>query len=577
LGAVVRDSSPYAFGTNFPVYWGRRFSRDEETRAQIADAVTFARWPGGTPANEYVWDLNWTAHPYFDKWSGQFGSEYIQTADEFILTMNGTKNPEPLIQMNAAMALVEGVPAAVEHSLSLLRYFEAAGIKVKYVAFGNENYGPWEPPYGDVEVNGETYGKAFAEWVQAMREEFPDIYYGVVGLWNSQDGIAQHRPPPRPCGAGKICASLQSGVIQNWMEDMLSKTDAIKLADWIVLHEYFHKGGDVLSTEELLANVDDLSKYKAGVQAFIDAAAPGTHMPPLALTEFSIAQAGSGNTNSTAQLSSALFLASVIGETLTNAPVGGLNEFAWHAKWKFTGDKSGSYGMVTFGSPDVDDNVLLPKYFAMNLFRRVTGSKVLDISSSVADMKIYASQFSTGEFGLVFVNAGQQAYDIELPLEKWARAEGWVLEGNTSGALLDAYAVTVNGVGNGLPVGGPWPLNAIAPYVLTNDGDQDCSLAVPASSLVAVVVWPDAPLVPTPAPPTTTPAPAPVGPLCQDGSQDVAFAACGYNCDDECNCGHCNTKPGCMSEDQCMGNCNGGNNAKWCGGASMTPVGEVIA
>lgn len=54
---------------------------------------------------------------------------------------------------------------------------------------------------------------------------------------------------------------------------------------------------------------------------------------------------------------------------------------------------------------------------------------------------------------------------------------------------------------------------------------------------------------------------------CSDGS--FVGAGCGYNCDDDCNCGHCNTAPGCLSEDQCLGNCNSGGNAKWC--PSSTP------
>lgn len=85
---------------------------------------------------------------------------------------------------------------------------------------------------------------------------------------------------------------------------------------------------------------------------------------------------------------------------------------------------------------------------------------------------------------------------------------------------------------------------------------------------------PPAPTPPAPTPPAPTPpapSPSPGGQCHQlDGSFDGA--ACGYNCDDDCNCGHCNSMPGCMSEDQCMGNCNSGNNAKWCpGGVTPTP------
>jgi len=59
---------------------------------------------------------------------------------------------------------------------------------------------------------------------------------------------------------------------------------------------------------------------------------------------------------------------------------------------------------------------------------------------------------------------------------------------------------------------------------------------------------------------------------CHQSDGGFDGVACGYNCDDDCNCGHCNSSPGCLSEDTCMGNCNSGNNAKWCPGTSPTPA-----
>ena len=188
---VLRNATPYALGTNVPVYWGRKFSRDADQRAQLAAGPQFLRWPGGTPANEYVWSSKcvgtadttpcWKEHPYFLKFQGQYGSAYLQTPDEFITTCKAV-NCIPLVQANAAIALVESVANATAMALDLLRYLKQGGLDVRHVAFGNENYGPWEVPYGDVPVDGELYGNAFTEWVEGMRREFPDVAYGVVGL-----------------------------------------------------------------------------------------------------------------------------------------------------------------------------------------------------------------------------------------------------------------------------------------------------------------------------------------------------------------------------------------------------------
>ena len=62
LGDVSRPATPYAFGTNIPVYWGRKYSRDPVVREQLAAVASVLRWPGGSAANQYIWDGNWSAH-----------------------------------------------------------------------------------------------------------------------------------------------------------------------------------------------------------------------------------------------------------------------------------------------------------------------------------------------------------------------------------------------------------------------------------------------------------------------------------------------------------------------------------
>lgn len=501
-----------------PVYWGRRFSRDPTTRKQISSALSFLRWPGGSSANEYIWDLNWDAHPYFKKFEGQFGSSYIQTADEFALTCAAT-GAEPLVQMNAALALVEGVPAALDLSLGLLRHFTAAGLSVRYVSFGNENYGPWEVPYGDVAVDGAVYGAAFSQWVDGMRSEFPDVYYGVVGLWTPNDGGASSEPPALerpPLEAPPV------GVIADWMEDMLSKTDAVAKADWLVLHDYFYKNSKPKSDAALLAASSDLARMPAGVAYFIRKAAPQTRMPPLALTEFDIATTMSAAGNTTARLLDALFMATLIGEAQTNAPVAALNVFSWHAKWYERGSVSGSYGMNTFGSPSwapgVPGGVLLPKYFAFYLAKLVTGGSVLQAVSSRASLKAYATRFESADaaappvVGLLLVNhdlaptrlsiegdtSSDQARRGAAPA---GTLNGWVLSGNLSSisdasggsSLYDAPAVLLNGVGSGQSLGGPWPLDdsTITPYsaALAPSGSPTL-IDVPPASVVALLIYP---------------------------------------------------------------------------------------
>jgi len=540
--------------------------------AYLAAAASFVRWPGGSPVNQYIWDGNWTAHPYFAKWQGQYGSDYIQTADELILTCQAT-GAEPLVQMNAAVALVEGVPSALDLSLRLLRKFAAAGLTVRYVSFGNEDYGPWETPYGDYPVDGALYGSAFAEWVDGMRAEFPDVYYGVVGLWTPNDGDALRatsKAPEEACAPGRLCAAGERlGVIQNWMGDMLTKTQAVQKADWLVLHDYFYKQATPVSTAALLANAADLHNMAPGVAGFISKFAPATKMPTLALTEFSIAATYSAGGNATARMGGALFLATIIGETLAAAPVAALTEFGWHARWFEKNGRSGSYGSYTFGSPswakDTPANTLLPKWYAMALFKKVTGRLVLPATTSpttspstspttspttssttsagpshgppktapspALGVKAYASEFANGEVGLLLLNSAPHPTRVTidgLPMGGRALAfrggatlNGWVLEPNATSLTpdqgdtsspLDAPAVTLNGVGNGGRVGGPWPVSSVAPYSLTVAAGAAPTIDVPAASLVAAIIYGARPSFPSPPPSPPFPPPAPPPP-----------------------------------------------------------------
>ena len=505
---VLRNSTPYALGTNVPVYWGRRFSRDADQRAQLAAGPQFLRWPGGTPANEYVWSSKcvgtadttpcWKEHPYFLKFQGQYGSAYLQTPDEFITTCKAV-SCIPLVQANAAIALVESVANATAMALDLLRYLKQGGLDVRHVAFGNENYGPWEVPYGDVPVDGELYGNAFTEWVEGMRREFPDVAYGVVGLWTPGDGAATtaHAAAERCARAGRTAAAaaactralgLGYGVIENWMPDLLSKTDAVRKADFLILHDYFDKATDepAPSAATLIErDLDQLHAMRQGVADFIsNSTAPTTPMPPLVLTEFQVAAAYASAGNATETLASAVFLASVIGETLAAAPVNALTEFAWHAKWFSKGNRSGGYGSYAFGHPDpsVPEGTLAPKYYASWLWRKALGGTVLAASSSTATLKVYATRFAGGEHGLVLINTDEAAAASVTLAGVKGRVNGWVLSAAGGGTMM-APVVAVNGVDNGLSWGAPWP--PPAPYAAASDAAID----VPPASVTAVIVY----------------------------------------------------------------------------------------
>jgi len=418
---------------------------------------------------------------------------------------------------------------------------------------------------GDYPVNGEIYGTAFSQWVDGMRAEFPDVQYGAVGLWTPNDGLqTQHAPPDGAAGLGV-------GVIANWMEDMLSKTDAVRKADWLAIHDYFDKEATVLSSTQLLNRTSQLHRMPDGVADFIRRASPTTPMRPLALTEFNIATTYSASSNATARLVDALFLGTIIAQTLNLAPVAALTEFGWHARWNehaATGQmppRSGSYGMVTFGAPswapDVPSGTPLPKFYAQLLAKLVTGATILTSSLTVADhstdrskdtvgssIEVLATEFNTGEVGLFLVNTALQPLRLSVQglsgtgsrAARYASgviANAWVLEANATtvvpalGArsLLDAPAVLINGVGNGQLLGGPWPIGnrTIPPYtVATASAGEPLLVDLPAASIVALVLHGARPPAPSPPPLPPFPPPSPPPPCYTGKYQDCLESHC---------------------------------------------------
>ena len=137
---------------------------------------------------------------------------------------------------------------------------------------------------------------------------------------------------------------------------------------------------------------------------------------------------------------------------------------------------------------------------------------MLNATSNGASLKAYASEFGTGEVGVVLVNtATAAAARVTLRLDELraagglraaprAKLNGWMLSAvdgadGATASPLDAPIVAVNGQGNGLPWGGPWPLSAVKPYTRSGAADAPLSLDgltvdVPAASVTAMIVHP---------------------------------------------------------------------------------------
>ena len=243
-------------------------------------------------------------------------SKYDMAA--FVATINAT-GAVSLVELNAALSLVNGSDVGAAYFVAWHEAFLALGINVTYYAFGNENYGGWEPPYGDYPVDGTLYGEAFAVASAALKAKYPHVQLGCVvydddkgtddgarralalrhGGADSDVDAEEVEEAGAAAGDGDAAreaalrdhAPTLGAIISDWTADVFA-TDARGAADFLVLHNYFTSGSDTPSDAELLAEVDVLDALAADMQAAWDAAAgddgdDAATMPPLTLSELS--------------------------------------------------------------------------------------------------------------------------------------------------------------------------------------------------------------------------------------------------------------------------------------------------
>ena len=118
-------------------------------------------------------------------------------------------NCVPILQASATVSMLYGPEAASDLTSKVLRDFEARGIPVSYIEFGNELYGLWAPPatqtFNAVEYTGATYGTNFTAFRRLLRRAHPTmaLSFGVLmsegagmGLqWNDDVGTRVARQP----------------------------------------------------------------------------------------------------------------------------------------------------------------------------------------------------------------------------------------------------------------------------------------------------------------------------------------------------------------------------------------------
>ena len=341
---------------------------------------------------------------------------------------------------------------------------------------GNENYGNWEWGYridpaankdGQPEfLTGALYGQHFKVFVDSMQKAAAaigkKIYIGAV---------TAEAPAPEP---------WQTATRKTWNAGMMPAVNA--KADFYVAHNYFtpyntNANADVILTAALTEPSKMLNYITQTLQA------NGSSIKPIVMDEWNI----TSNT-SKQQVSnvSGVFASLVMGEVIKN-------KYGMAARWDLMNgwNNGDDHGLFSAGDePGVGKWSPRPSFYYMYFMQKMLGDRLVatEVTGNSLVIKAYGSTFSSGQAGVILVNASALAQVTEIKIKnfnKGSRFYWYSLEGSNDNGEF-SRKVMVNSTGPAGVAGGPADYAILKAYsASTNTGIR---VNIPALGAVFVVI-----------------------------------------------------------------------------------------
>jgi hypothetical protein len=478
--SVVSKVSHYVFGHNAAA-WGGKLDQNAQAVKDISNLnPQIIRWPGGSMSDSYMWkatskttcpkDLPPT-YDYQDLHYGSNNSSWTMSVDNYYSLLAKT-NSTGVITVNYGYARYGTGPdparTAAKYAADWVRYDNG---RTKYWEIGNECFGSWESGYkidkslnkdGQPEIiTGDLYGKHCKIFIEEMRkaakEVGNDIKIGVVAMDSYVTWDVTQR---------------------DWNKGMMPHIADV--ADFIVVHSYYtpyDQNSNVATILNSAANTKNLMTYiNDGLKTY------AKHAPlPIALTEWNIFATGSAQGVS---YINGIHASLVLGELIKNS-------FGQGNRWDFVNGWSNgdNHGLLADGEPGINRYIPRAPFFYMYYFQKYFGDKALQ--STVAgstDVVSYASEFYSGQSGIVLVNKGTTEKVVTIALNNFKRGDRYyyyVLTGGTDNGDF-SRKVYVNGKSTALAGGGPSDYATLKPYGTAISGD--IKLTLPKYSTVYLLV-----------------------------------------------------------------------------------------
>lgn len=447
------------------------------------------RFPGGSLSDVFFWNalpgqppadapsilsdangVNSTAN----YWYGKNTDSWTCSVDNYynMLQMTGNKG---MITVNYAYArystAADPVASAAHLAADWVRYDNG---RTRYWEIGNEDNGTWEASYrintntnhdGQPPIiTGDLYGQHARVFIDSMRKAAQEIGKTIfIGTY-----LLEAQP-----------ASWQTATDQTWNTGVLAQVKDV--TDFYIVHNYFTPYQQN-STADVILNtaIDNTAIMMSYLKNNLSAS--GATMKPIALTEWNIFAEGSRQQVS---FINGMHAAILLGESLKN-------KYGETSRWDLANGWNDGNDQGLFNNGDEPGAVKWnprPAFYYMYFFQKSIGDRF--VNSTVTgniDVLSYGSSFTSGEKGVILVNKGTAANNVEVTLKNslpGKRFYWYMLTGGTDNGEFSAK-VSINGEGPAGASGGPADYSTSkANSASTQNGIK---IALPARSVAYIII-----------------------------------------------------------------------------------------
>ena len=481
----ITKVSKYIFGNNANCFtgWMQNDAGLMKNLTNLHSGVM--RIPGGSLSDVFFWNRqtvydNYVAKSYLpdlsdipstiSPWAGKRTLDFENWAmgvDQYYQMMQMTGSTG-IVTVNYAYARYgtgnNPVAQAAHLAADWVRYDNG---RSKFWEIGNEVSGSWEASYEiDQSLNkdgqpkrimGDLYGKHASIFIDSMRRAASQIgkqiYIGVV----SDQTVNTDMP--------------------TWNRDLIANVGG--KADFYIVHSYFTPYNQNSTPDVILNSPAQIAGYKSYVQN--ELIAQGKPVAPVFLTEWNIFAVGSKQQVSFVD---GMHATLVLGELIKN-------KYEMASRWDLANGwaNGDDHGLFSNGDePGIAKYAPRPSFYYLYYFQKYFGDMMVESTSTGTTVAVYASQFSSGEAGIVLVNKNSVDQVAELTLKNFIPGSRYYTYTLTGGTDNGNYSrkVYVNGITTSTDAGGPETYETLkAKSTLVNG---NIKLSLPKYSVTYLVV-----------------------------------------------------------------------------------------